>query len=108
MCTPSLTQDIQSAITGMRQAQQVAEARIAELEVLRREARPALDDSQKSGASGATAVQLPADSDMRRLADALDVRERSLAQLEERLAQQQAQHAKVCMPSLSWDATSVY
>ena len=71
-------QDIQAAIAGMREAQQVAEARIAELEAMRREPRPALDDAQKSSASGAAAVQLPAESDMHRLAHALDARERSL------------------------------
>ena len=97
--TEWVLQDIQAAIAGMREAQQVAEARIAELEAMRREPRPALDDAQKSSASGAAAVQLPAESDMHRLAHALDVRERSLAQLEERLAQQQAQHAKVCCVS---------
>ena len=97
VCT-LLPQDIQAAIGGMRQAQQVAEARIAGLEAMRREARSSLVDSQKSCGSSDAAVQLPADADMRRLADALDVRERSLAQLEERLAQQQDQHAKVRMP----------
>ena len=98
-CQALLLQDIQSAIGGMRQAQQVAEARIAELEALRRGARPPLHDGQEASVPGGAAVQLPGESDMRRLADALDVRERSLAQLEGQLAQQQTQHAKVCVRS---------
>lgn len=103
-------QDVQAQIAGMRQAQEAAEARLAELEG-RKEASPqrqalapiVVQPKAANAAQAGKAAEPAAEARVQKLADALGAREKLTAELQAKLKQQQAQHEKVStQPRKAW------
>jgi hypothetical protein len=93
-------QDLQVQVASVRHAQQTAEARLAGLEQSQRLPRDTLGAVSALPAVAAPAAHAQGEGaaesgGQSELKVALEARESSLAQLQERLAQQQAQHAHV-------------
>ncbi|BDA40997.1 hypothetical protein COCOBI_01-6520 [Coccomyxa sp. Obi] len=86
-------QDLQAQVDRTRHAQEAAEVRLAQLE--RCECRAQQTSKSVDGGSDHTARA--AACRMQRLKEVLDMRERCIAQLQDKLREQQAQHAQVEM-----------